>query len=59
MTIQKTGKSVSVRITVSLLPKTSTVEEPEMYREEIVEALNAASQLMEWYLDFKNEPVFR
>jgi hypothetical protein len=58
MTIQKTGKSISVRIVVSALPRISTVEGPEMHKEEIVEALNAASQLMEWYLDFKNEPIF-
>jgi hypothetical protein len=59
MTIQKTGKSISIRILVSTLPKISSIDEPEMYNDQIGEALNAASQLMNWYVDFKNEPIFR
>jgi len=31
---------------------------PEMYREDILSALNAAGELTKWYLDFKNEPIF-
>ena len=35
-----------------------TVPSPEMYREDIISALNAAGELTKWYLDFKNEPIF-
>jgi len=59
MTINNTGKSFSVRILVSKLPKISSMAKFEMYGEQITEALNAASQLMKWYVDFKNEPIFR
>jgi hypothetical protein len=59
MTIQKTKKSLSVRILVSTLPEKSSIEKPEMYRAQIGEALNAASQLMKWYVDFKNESIFK
>ena len=59
MTIKKTGKSFSVRILVSKLPKISSMEKFEMYGDQIADALNAASRLMQWYLDFKNESIFR
>jgi hypothetical protein len=59
MVIHNTGKSLSVRILVSKLPKISSMEKFEMHSEQIAEALNAASQLMEWYVDVKNEPIFR
>jgi hypothetical protein len=59
MTIHNTGKSFSVRILVSKLPQVSSMEKFEMYGDQIADALNAASRLMQWYLDFKNESIFR
>ena len=58
MLIKPTGKSLSVRILVPELPRASTIDSPEMYREDIVLALNAAEKLRKWYSDFKNEPIF-
>ena len=58
MTIHKTGKSLSVRILVSTLPKITSMEKPEIYKKQIAEALNAASQLTAWYQNFKNESIF-
>ena len=53
MSVHKTGKSVSIRIMVSRMPDIMNVEEPERHRKEIVEALQAAGRLMNWYLNFK------
>ena len=58
MYIKKTNKSLSVRILVPELPRANTIDSPEMYREDIVSALNAAEKLRKWYSDFKNEPIF-
>ena len=58
MLIKPTGKSLSVRILVPELPRASTIDSPEMYREDIVLALNAAEKLRKWFSDFKNEPIF-
>jgi hypothetical protein len=52
MTSHKTGKSVSIRKMVPVMPDIENVEEPERYREEIVEALQAAGKLRNWYLEF-------
>ena len=58
MLIKPTGKSLSVRILVPKLPRVNTIDSPEMYREDIVLALNAAEKLRKWYSNFKNEPIF-
>ena len=58
MLIKPTGKSLSIQILVPELPRTSTIDSPEMYREDIVLALNAAEKLRKWYSNFKNEPIF-
>ena len=58
MTIQKTGNSFSIRILVSPLPRFTTMKSPDKYKNEIIESLGAASQLMNWYSDFKNESIF-
>ena len=58
MSIHKTGKSLSIRIIVSKLPRISFMEKPEIYKKQIAEALNAASQLTAWYQNFKNESIF-
>ena len=58
MRIEPTGKSLSVRILVPELPRANTIDSPEMYREDIVLALNAAEKLRKWYSNFKNEPIF-
>lgn len=58
MSIIQTGKSLSVRILVPSLPNAGDIKLPEMYREDIISALNAAEKLRKWYSDFKNEPIF-
>ena len=58
MLIKPTGKSLSVRILVPDLPRADTIDSPEMYREDIILALDAAEKLRKWYSDFKNEPIF-
>jgi hypothetical protein len=58
MSIKQTGKSLSVRIKVPHLPSADTIDSPEMYREDIILALDAAEKLRKWYSDFKNEPIF-
>ena len=58
MTVEQTGKSTSVRITVNQLPQVSTMKSPEMYRDDLILAFNAAGELTKWYSDFKNEPIF-
>jgi len=52
MSIHQTGKSVSVRIYVTKIHDIETVEEPERYRKEIVEALQAAGKLLNWHQEF-------
>jgi len=34
------------------------MKNPDKYKNEIIESLGAASQLMNWYSDFKNESIF-
>ena len=46
------------KITCPTCKGKGTVPSPEMYREDILSALNAAGELTKWYLDFKNEPIF-
>ncbi len=52
MTKHKKEKSVAVRIMVSRMPDLSNVEEPQRCKKEIAEALQAAGQLMKWYLKY-------
>jgi len=51
MSIHKTGKSLSVRIIVPKIPNLEDIDEPENYRNEIIEILNKVSILMEWYIE--------
>lgn len=51
MTIHKTGKSFSIRMICSKLPKLEEVEHPEEFRTEVIESLNKANELFEWFKD--------
>ena len=52
MTKHKKEKSIAIQIMVSRMPDVSNVEEPERYKKEIIEGLQAADQLMKWYLKY-------
>jgi len=60
MTLEKTGKSISVRIYTQKISKQDigNAVEPKKYRKEIVEALQAAERLKNWYLKWRNDPIF-
>jgi len=54
MSLHKTGKSISIRIIVPKIPNLEDIDEPEKYRNEIIEILNNVSILMEWYVENMN-----
>lgn len=48
--IARTGKSISVRKKVGEIPSPDTINQPEGYEETIEGALDAASDLLQWYI---------
>ncbi len=60
MTLEHTGKSISVQIHTPKISQQDIVNavEPKKYEKEIVEALQAAERLKNWYLKWRDEPIF-